>query len=99
MKVARTKIFDRNFRKLAKKNYPVDLVTDCVTAVINKDKETLIKIHDHALRGKWKGKRAFHPARLGDKGRKQYDGWVVIYEIRKKELILVLVDTDDHSRY
>ena len=59
MKVARTKIFDRNFRKLAKKNYPVDLVTDCVTAVINKDKETLIKIHDHALRVSGKAKEHF----------------------------------------
>lgn len=99
MKVARTKIFDRNFRKLARKNYPVDLITDCVEAIINKDENTLTKIHDHSLKGKWKGYKAFHPARLGNKGRKEYDGWVVIYEIRKQELVLVLVDTGDHSRY
>ncbi|MFD3388888.1 type II toxin-antitoxin system RelE/ParE family toxin [Ligilactobacillus salivarius] len=98
MKVARTRVFDRNFKKLARKNYPVGLVRKCVDAILDRDSETLVKMHDHSLKGKWKGYRAFHPARL-EKGRKEYDNWVVVYQIRKKELILVLVDTGDHGTY
>ncbi|NLS38642.1 type II toxin-antitoxin system mRNA interferase toxin, RelE/StbE family [Fructobacillus tropaeoli] len=56
----------------------------------------LKRIKDHALKGKWQGYREFHPARYGSYG-KQYDGWIVVYQLDNDELILLLVATGPHE--
>ncbi|WP_158179101.1 type II toxin-antitoxin system mRNA interferase toxin, RelE/StbE family, partial [Lactiplantibacillus plantarum] len=51
---------------------------------------------DHALKGNWRGYREFHPARYGNYG-KNYDNWIVIYQLDHDELILLLVATGSHE--
>ena len=56
----------------------------------------LKQIKDHALKGNWRGYREFHPARYGNYG-KNYDNWIVIYQLDHDELILLLVATGSHE--
>ena len=96
MKIKSTGAFDRQLQKLARKHYPIDLIKNCVTAIIERDNETLRKVKDHELEGSWKRYREFHPARIGKQGR-QLDGWIVIYRVNKNEILLRLVTTGDHD--
>lgn len=96
MKIKSTPSFKRELKQLAKKHYPINLLNDCLKAIANNDKPTLQKIKDHALTGKWKGYREFHPSRISS-NKNQYDGWIVIYKFEENQLILVLVATGNHS--
>lgn len=96
MKIVRTPKFKHQLKKLVKKHYPVEVLVPCLEAIINKDEKILKKIKDHKLTGAWKNYREFHPARYASFGKK-LDSWIVIYEIRKEEVILVLVTTGDHE--
>lgn len=96
MKIERTSKFRREFKKLAKKHFPIDVLVPCLKAVTEKDNVVLTRIKDHALTGSWTGYREFHPARYGHYG-KSYDNWIVIYKIDHDRLILVLVATGNHE--
>lgn len=99
MKIKQTPSFERQLKKLAKKNYPISLLKLCLEAVVEQDSRTLKRIKDHALKGKWSSYREFHPTRYGNYG-KTYDNWIVIYyldHLDHDELILVLVATGTHE--
>ncbi|WP_203652163.1 type II toxin-antitoxin system mRNA interferase toxin, RelE/StbE family [Secundilactobacillus yichangensis] len=97
MKIKGLPTFKREFKKLKKKHYPVELVSLCLHAIDEQDAEILTQIDDHALHGNWAGYREFHPARYKSKFKREYDQWIVIYRIEHEELVLVLVATGDHS--
>lgn len=72
------------------------MLKPCLAAILAQDPAILKRIKDHALKGKWQGYREFHPARYGSYG-KQYDGWIVVYQLKHDELILLLVTTGPHE--
>ena len=91
LQIKATGQYVRSLKRLKKKHYPVELIEDCLRAILNKDHDTLIKIHDHPLVGQWRGYREFHPARIG-KASSQLDKWVVVYQIDSDELVLILIE-------
>lgn len=98
MKPERTTRFKRDFKKLKKKHYPLDLLYTAIQALLNQNQAMLRQLNDHALHGDWHGYRELHPARQADaRTRKQFDGWILIYTISNDNLILVLVATGDHQ--
>lgn len=96
MKIKATKAFERELKRLHKKHFPVKVLKPCLAAILEQDPGVLKRIKDHALKGKWQGYREFHPARYGSYG-KQYDGWIVVYQLDNDELILLLVATGPHE--
>ncbi|WP_025023321.1 type II toxin-antitoxin system YafQ family toxin [Companilactobacillus nodensis] len=96
MKINRTKSFDREIKKLAKKHFPIQILKPCIKAIVEKDESILIKIKDHSLKGQWCGYREFHPSRLGSYG-SHFDSWIVIYKIENDILVLTLVATGNHA--
>jgi len=103
MKIKGLPTFKREFKKLKKKHYPVELVSLCLRAIDEHDIEALKQIDDHALHGNWAGYREFHPARYKSKSKlkfkQEYDQWIVIYRIEHDELVLILAATGDHSLF
>lgn len=101
MKIKGLPTFKREFKKLKKKHYPVELVALCLHAIDKHDIKILSQINDHALHGNWTGYREFHPARCKSKSKlrfkQEYDQWIVIYRIEHEELVLILVATGNHS--
>lgn len=96
MQIQSTTSFERELRKLARKHYPITVLTPCLAAIIKQDGPILRKIKDHALRGKWKGYREFHPARYGNYSR-GFDDWIVVYCLADQRLKLILVTTGNHK--
>ena len=54
------------------------------------------EFEDHELNRRMSGYNEFHPARYGNYG-KNYDNWIVIYQLDHDELILLLVATGSHE--
>lgn len=96
MQILRTKKFERQLKKLARKHYPIQVLKSCIAAIVNNDQQLLKKIKDHSLEGNWLGYREFHPSRIGNYS-SNYDGWVVVYKIQNDRLILTLVATGNHD--
>ncbi|GHP13864.1 hypothetical protein YK48G_12890 [Lentilactobacillus fungorum] len=48
MQILRSKRFERELKRLGKQRYPIELVVDCIQAIINKDQTTLSQIKDHS---------------------------------------------------
>ncbi len=78
------------------KTYRITVLKPCLEAIVEQDVLVLKQIKDHALKGNWRGYREFHPARYGNYG-KNYDNWIVIYQLDHDELILLLVATGSHE--
>lgn len=96
MQIKQTKSFERELKKLVKKHFPITVLKPCLEAIVEQDVLVLKQIKDHALKGNWLGYREFHPARYGNYG-KNYDNWIVIYQLDHDELILLLVATGSHE--
>lgn len=96
MEIKYTSSFLRELKKLRKKHYPVKLLSNCLKAISEQDINTLRRIKDHALQGKWNGYREFHPSRYSNYG-KNYDQWIVVYKINKDQLVLTLISTGTHE--
>ena len=97
MKIKRTSLFERQLKRLARKHLPISVLKPCLRAIVEKDSPKLTRIKDHALKGKWKGYREFHPARYGGGHSQSLDNWIVIYRLNPDELILLLVATGSHE--
>ncbi len=96
MKIQSTKQFERQLKRLARKNYPIKAIKPCIHAIVEQNIEMLNRIKDHSLRGKWLGYREFHPARIKNYGR-QFDGWIVIYTMNRHRVLLTLDATGGHD--
>ncbi len=78
--------FKKDYKRIVKRGYNVRLLEEVLELL--KNEETLPgKYKDHSLTGKYKKYRECHIA----------SDWLLIYEIRKKELVLILSRTGTHS--
>lgn len=88
MKIKRTSIFKRDFKKLVKKHYDVTRFEKVAQDLFDYDIEALSrKYRDHALKGEWHGYRELHI---------QAD-WLLIYQLNNDELTLTLTRTGSHD--
>ncbi|HHT95130.1 MAG TPA: type II toxin-antitoxin system YafQ family toxin [Clostridia bacterium] len=78
--------FKRDYKRLKKRGMNMDLLHEAISLLA---KNTPLPEHyrDHALTGNLKGYRDLHIT----------PDWLLIYKIKRKELILILSRTGSHS--
>ena len=78
--------FKKDYKRIVKRGYNIALLENVIRMLA--DGETLpAKYRDHALTGNYSGYRECHIT----------PDWLLIYEVRESELILVLSRTGTHS--
>ena len=78
--------FKKDYKRIVKRGYNIALLENVIRMLA--DGETLpAKYRDHALTGNYSGFRECHIT----------PDWLLIYEVRESELILVLSRTGTHS--
>ena len=78
--------FKKDYKRIVKRGYDIALLENVIRMLA--DGETLpAKYRDHTLTGNYSGFRECHIA----------PDWLLIYEVRESELILVLSRTGTHS--
>ena len=78
--------FKKDYKRIVKRGYDIALLENVIRMLA--DGETLpVKYRDHALTGNYSGFRECHIT----------PDWLLIYEVRESELILVLSRTGTHS--
>ena len=78
--------FRKDFKRLVKRNYDMHLLEE-VIEILASGNPLPEKYQDHSLNGNYKDCRECHIT----------PDWLLIYQIRKKELILYLTRTGPHS--
>ena len=78
--------FKKDYKLAMKRKLNIDLLDDIIRA-LSKGEELPEKCKDHALTGDWMGHRECHI---------QPD-WLLIYEVKENELLLILTRTGTHS--
>ena len=90
MKIRMESAYMRGIKRCKKRNWDLALLDSILDSYLSKNgfsDEEIIKYHDHALKGKWKGHREFHPY-----GKRH--NWVVVYHIENDNLVLDAVGDD-----
>lgn len=88
LKIRYTPLFKRDYKKMQKKHYNMEILKQVVELLLNKQDEILkSKYKDHALKGNWKGFRELHLD----------NDWLLIYKIDNTELTLTMVRTGSHD--
>ena len=78
--------FKKDYKRIVKRGYDIALLENVIRMIA--DGETLpAKYRDHTLTGNYSGFRECHIT----------PDWLLIYEVRESELILVLSRTGTHS--
>ena len=78
--------FKKDYKRIVKRGYDIALLENVIRMLA--DGETLpAKYRDHTLTGNYSGYRECHIT----------PDWLLIYEVRESELILVLSRTGTHS--
>jgi mRNA interferase YafQ len=78
--------FKKDYKRIVKRGYDIALLENVIRMLA--DGETLpAKYRDHTLTGNYSGFRECHIT----------PDWLLIYEVRESELILVLSRTGTHS--
>ena len=85
-KLVVTTAFKRDYKKLVKRKYNLDLLTKIVNSLLN-DEKLPPKNKDHPLTGNWNGYRECHIE----------PDWLLVYKIYGDRLILSLSRTGTHS--
>ena len=85
-KIVMSSRFSKDLKMMARRGYDLDKIKFVIDELAN-GKTLDPKYKDHLLQGDYSGKRECHV--LPD--------WLLIYEIRDKELLLYLVRTGSHS--
>ena len=78
--------FRKDFKRLVKRNYDMHLLEE-VIEILASGNPLPEKYQDHSLNGNYRDCRECHIT----------PDWLLIYQIRKKELILYLTRTGTHS--
>lgn len=81
-----TTAFKKEYKRLVKRNYNIDLLDNVVEMLLNGQKLPQ-KNKDHQLTGNWKDYRECHIE----------PDWLLVYRIYEEKLILSLVRTGTHS--
>lgn len=88
MRIKQSRIFARNYKKLAKKNYRMEKLDRVVLHLLNQETVVLKqKYKDHALKGNLKGLRELHIE----------NNWLLVYRIENEHLELWLLATGSHD--
>lgn len=87
-KLITTTAFKKDYQKLIKRKYDINLLTNIVNLLLNGE-NLPHKNKDHALTGNWKGYRECHIT----------PDWLLIYKIYEDKLILSLSRTGTHSDF
>ena len=94
--ISRTPQFERDLKKCLSKHWEIDAFKEAICALAKSDEHPLEPgYRDHALQGKWTGKRAIHVLSQKQPPR---DKWVVVYELLEDGELL-LIRTGDHGVY
>lgn len=78
--------FKKDYKCIQKRGYDLSLLEDVITKLAEQ-KQLEPARQDHALSGNWKGFRECHIA----------PDWLLIYQVRENELLLVLTLTGTHA--
>ena len=78
--------FRRDLKQAARRGYNFDVLDEVVTTLAD-EKPLPERFYDHSLSGNYVGCRECHLA----------PDWLLIYRIRREELILYLMRTGSHS--
>lgn len=81
-----TSKFRKDLKRAAKRGYNPELLTE-VIKILSSDLPLDKKYNDHALSGEYDGCRECHIS----------PDWLLVYQIAKKELVLILMRTGTHS--
>ena len=73
--------FKKDFKRIQKRGYDLSLLENVITKLA--EQQAL----EHALSGNWKGFRECHIT----------PDWLLIYQVRENELVLVLTRTGTHA--
>lgn len=77
--------FEKDAKRLTKKHYSTDKLTDVMDALETSDGELSGRFHDHALSGNWAGFRECHIE----------TNMLLIYMLTETEIIFVRIGTHD----
>ena len=78
--------FKKDFKRIQKRGYDLSLLEDVITKLAEQQALEPAR-KDHALSGTWKGFRECHIT----------PDWLLIYQVRENELVLVLTRTGTHA--
>lgn len=78
--------FKKDYKRIKKRGYDTRLLEKVIT-MLAEEQQLPAEYRDHNLSGNYKGCRECHIA----------PDWLLVYEIKKKELILYLTRTGTHS--
>jgi mRNA interferase YafQ len=87
--IKRTKDFDRSFARLKRAGIKAGVIADLEVVIdtLSREEKLAARYRDHTLRGEYHGYRECHIR----------NDLLLVYQIRKTELIVVLVDIGTHS--
>ncbi len=80
------KAFKKDYKVIKKRGYDVKLLGE-VLKLLQEQKPLPERYRDHSLSGDWTGCRECHIT----------PDWLLVYEVREKELLLYLTRTGTHS--
>lgn len=78
--------FKKDYKKIIKRQYDITKLENTINLLISGEKLPA-KYKDHALTGNYSGYRECHIE----------PDWLLVYEIRNEELILILTRTGTHA--
>ena len=85
MRIKFTPLYKKSLKKLKKKHYNLQLLDECVTAIVTRDKKLLKKHKAHKLTN-------YYELHI-------QNDWLLEYTFDKNtgELILIMIDTGNHD--
>lgn len=86
-RIETVRAFDQDVKSLKRRHRDLSLMLAPIRAIVDGDREALVRYRDHALTGDWSGYRELHVAA----------DWLLVYFIDDGGLILVLTRTSSHD--
>ncbi|MCK8625206.1 type II toxin-antitoxin system YafQ family toxin [Apilactobacillus sp. M161] len=87
MKIKYTQTFKRDYKRFNKKHYDMSKLDSAINAILEQNKNELIRFKDHRLIGEWSGFRELHLE----------SNWLLIYRIEAECLYLTLTRLGSHN--
>ena len=78
--------FKKDYKRIQKRGFDLSLLEDAITKLAEQ-KQLEPARQDHALSGNWRGFRECHIT----------PDWLLIYQVRENDLLLVLTRTGTHA--
>ena len=78
--------FKKDYKRIQKRGFDLSLLEDVITKLAEQKQLEPVR-QDHALSGNWRGFRECHIT----------PDWLLIYQVRENDLLLVLTRTGTHA--